>query len=172
MAAPFLDDPLVAKAAIIHNVRDPLASVSSFVLDMHFFADGPNDFAPFRDFALAHMPGVMHLPTEVERACLYWVQWHEMILRKAQGRRYLRFAIESKLTSGLLDFLGVPASAAGNAFHDDRINSWRRRERDLTLADIPDGEVKARFVALAAQLGYAALGPDDLDDGLDTTPSL
>jgi hypothetical protein len=157
MAAPFIDHPLMPDAAVIHVVRNPLAVISSLVLDMHLFCDGEGYFDEFRRFALAHMPDVMHLPTEIERACMYWVQWNEMIVLKSLGRRYLRCRAEEVLSDELRGFLKAPADRVREAFSNSAINSWKTRPADLALADIPRGPVRDRFLCLAALTGYPNL---------------
>ncbi|MGH8460432.1 MAG: hypothetical protein ACRESS_02385 [Stenotrophobium sp.] len=156
MAAPFVDHPSLDDTAIIHLVRNPLAVISSFVTDIHFFGDGLGNFEVFREFVLTYMADVMHLATEIERACMYWIQWNEIIARKAKdtGKPYLVFKVESKLTDELLAFLKVPPSTRSAAFSNDKINSWKQRETDFTLTDIPDGDIKDRLVILSEKLGY------------------
>jgi len=159
MAAPFIDAPCLDGAAVVHVVRNPLAVVSSLVHDMRFFCDETGYFEEFRKFVCSHMPDVMHLPTEIERACMYWIQWNEMIARKAAGKPYLVFKVESKLSDELLEFLKIPASMKNVAYSNDKTNSWKLRQDDLALADIPEGEVKDRLIILAERLGYPCLSP-------------
>lgn len=154
MAVPFLDQPVLAGAAIIHVVRHPLAVLSSLVTDNHFFQDAPNPFQPYVDFIGEHQPAIVAAPTELERACLYLIGWHELILRRTAARPCLRFKVEEMLNNELLDFLGVNPAARAQAHADAQTNSWKRRQDDLQLADLPPGETRDRLAALTARLGY------------------
>ena len=157
MAAPFLDHPCASSAALLHLVRHPLDVIRSYARDVGMFREGAdNPFAPFRDFALAHLPGIAQGRSELERTCLFWIGWNERIARHARDRPYLLHAVEHGVTTELLDFLGLPPHARAAAFADDRINSWRRDGEDdvLLLDDIPRGETRDRLVEVAARLGY------------------
>jgi hypothetical protein len=161
MAAPFMREEMLREAAIVHVLRHPLKVVSSFVQDIHFFNTDVHPESNYRSFVLQWVPEVMRHDNEIERACEYWIQWNEMIERNAAGRRYLRFQVESQVSDALLDFLQVPAGGRESAFRDDRVNTWRQREQDLRLEDIPAGGTRERLVALAERYGYAIQPPEE-----------
>ncbi len=159
MAAPFIDHHCVKNAALIHNVRNPLLVVSSYVKDLRQFSEKPGNFAIFVEFIRLHAPEILEAPSEIERACLFWVKWNQLILDKAKqtGKRYLLARVEDGPSTELLDFLQVSPALRDKAFSNTRINSWKRREADLTLSDIPEGRIKNSFVKMAARLGYPEL---------------
>lgn len=150
MAAPFLDHECLSNSRIIHVVRNPIKVISSTLLDADFFkADGQ---IPYRQLVYKHLPELEQIKDEVERIAAYYVWWNQMVEKKAT-RSYFRFNVEKIHTPELFDFLGVPEPS--NPFNDTKCNSWKKdRGCDLTLADIPAGEIKDQFVTLAREYGY------------------
>ncbi len=158
MAVPYLDHKCLRNVSVVHSVRNPLKVISSLVSDAHVFADDPKHLWVFQEFAELHAP-VLRLLDEVERACYHWTRWHQMILDKCSVKAlpYYLHRLEDGPTAGLLDFLKLPQSRIEGAFSNLSTNTWKLRDADLTLADIPAGHVKKRFIELAAQLGYLDL---------------
>lgn len=150
MAAPFLNHQILKDTKIIHVVRNPLEVISSFVLDFHFFTDH-KDIAHYRKFVYNILPILETPATEIERACLYYTLWNQMI--EKTDRTYLFLNIENQNRQSLYDFLEI-AQIPENIFDDSKINSNKRRTNQLTLKDIPDGEIKNNFIALGNRYGY------------------
>ena len=156
MAAPFIDGELLRNVPVLHVVRQPMQVISSFCKDIGFFRDGDSLFAPYRDFVLAHIGSdVMTLPTEIERTALFWMRWNRMIEDKAADRPYLRVKVEGAPDDALLDFLKVAPAAREQAWADTTTNSWKRRDGDLRIDDLPAGRLRDDVTALAERYGYA-----------------
>ena len=156
MAAPFIGHHCVQDAALIHNVRNPLSVVSSYVCDTPMFSDAPGDFQIHNEFIRQYAPEVLEPNSPVERACLFWVRWNEIILSEAtrSRKRYLLARVEDGASIDLMNFLDADPALREKAYANSKANSWKRRENDLSLKDIPDGVIKRRFVEIAARLGY------------------
>ena len=151
MAAPFLDDEIFKSTKIIHVVRHPLKVISSHIKDINFFEPNPKHDL-WLDFVLIHMPELKNIKTNIEKACYYYANWNGMIESKIASHKNMRHKVEDKCSQTLLDFLGVKESS--NAFTDDTINSWKKRAKDLTLDEIPEGSIKKEFIAAGERYGY------------------
>lgn len=152
MAAPFLDDEILSGSKIIHVVRNPLDVVNSHTQDVHFF-EYPNPHQlPWQQFVLTYLPEIPEIDNLLERACFYYIRWNEMIEDRAAGKPYILHRVEEKLSPDLIEFLNI--TQPESYFDDHRINSWNRREKDFGYSDIPDGEIKSKFLLLAEKYKY------------------
>lgn len=180
LAAPFLAE-LPAGTVVLHQVRDPLATVRSMV-GVRMFQTKPHPLmqaryrlqyyrirfarpitnARFVRFADEHCPGVFDLPDETSRAASYWVRWNRMIA-EAHGRddlTYRRYRVEDlddDLLGQLDRLLGgstTPAEA-GRVRADLGTNTHRARQVDaLALDAIADRATRQTLAALGREYGY------------------
>lgn len=180
LAAPFLAD-LPAGTVVLHQVRDPLATVRSMV-GVRMFQTKPHPLmqaryrlqyyrirfarpitnARFVRFADEHCPGVFDLPDETSRAASYWVRWNRTIA-SAQNRDdliYLRYRVEDlddELLSQLDRLLGGTATAADAAEvrAELGIDTHRARQVDaLALDAVADPVTRRTLTELAREYGY------------------
>lgn len=85
MAAPFLrcQDP---DTIVVHLVRDPLKTIASLIATNHFddWEGGKDQVSgnPVRDFIRLHMLDPYPDGTVIERAAMFWSNWHELIGRQ------------------------------------------------------------------------------------------
>jgi hypothetical protein len=181
LAAPFVSE-LANGTVVLHQVREPLATVRSMV-GVRMFQTKPHALmqvryrlqhyrirfarpitnARFVRFAAEHCPGVFDLPDEASRAASYWVRWNQMIERSASrsGLAYRRFRVEAlddELLHQLDGLLGGTATLADVAAvrRDLGTNTHRARQVDeLSLDAIGDPDTRAALTALGQEYGYA-----------------
>jgi hypothetical protein len=142
---------------VLHVVREPVATINSFV-GIRFFDDAMADkHGAYRQFAEVHAPEVFELSDPVERAVAWWVVWNE------------RCAAVADATVRVEDLSGddlVPLVRAGGAWHSPHqlteaiakvptdVNS--REKAELGWDDLPEGEWLGRLKVLAVGYGYDA----------------
>lgn len=153
MAAPFLDDPCFDNIKIIHVVRHPLQVVSSHHMDINFFDDTNKNLSDYKNFVFNHLPNLKTIDNKLERACYYYIYWNRMIEDKSKNREYLLHKAENECNQKLMDFLQIK-SVPDNIFKNNKINSWKKRQKDITLSDIPEGEIKKEFIETMKRYGY------------------
>ena len=152
MAAPFLDYHLFNNVKIIHVVRSPMKVISSFVKDIGFFEKDCELYKEWRDFVWLHLPELNHINNAIERACYYYVQWNKMIQSKSVGREYIRYKVDGKSLNKLIQFVG--STNCENLFSDKNINSWKKRQDDITFDDIPEGSIKEQVRSISNEYYY------------------
>jgi hypothetical protein len=184
LAAPFLT-ALPAGTVVLHQVRDPLATIRS-MLGVRMFQTKPHPLmqaryrlqyyrvrfarpitnARFVRFADAHCPGLFDLPDEYSRAASYWVRWNRMIeqARHAEHLRYERYRVEDLDDQRLADLdrlLGGDATAERVAEVRGALGTATHRARQvaaLELEDVPDAGTRAALAELRLDYGYAEVG--------------
>lgn len=155
MAAPFLQEELCDGAEIIHVVRNPIQVVNSFCHYLGFFGSNPRTF--FEDFIYRHVLEVLTVDDQIERCVLFYILWNEMVEANSIGKVYNRLKVEDA-PNNLASLLGKE-ELPHNIVPRDTNTFEKRGVRKLGLADIPSGDIKDRFVALADRYGYSkALG--------------
>lgn len=148
MAAPFIDDPLFDATTILHVVRNPVKVINSFCHYLGYFSATRT---VWEDFIYGNFPELLDVPSQVERATLFYILWNEMIETKSANRSYFRFCIEA--TEPVFEFLGFEALA--KRLPTD-INTFEKAGiRKLSLYDIPAGEIRDRLIAVGERYGYS-----------------
>lgn len=150
LAAPFINSKILENTKIIHIVRNPIDVLSSHILDVKFFKEDLND--PYQDFVFAMMPELLSIENEIERGCYYYVNWNKMIEEKAKKKDYMLHKVERGCTRELLNFLNIKQNK--NVDLNKKINSWNKGRKDLSINDIPDGEIKNNFLKVGTKYGY------------------
>jgi len=166
MGAPFVQG-LPEGTVVLHQVREPLAVVRSF-LRMRFFED-PSDYPEYLAVARAVLPE-LGAGAPLERALRYWLGWNRLAERAAQtrGLRYLRYRVEDLD----LELVAELAAELGHAVPPGQIErALARQPRDLNTrgdrtADPRTweelalqgtaAELAPQVRALAEQYGYGA----------------
>jgi hypothetical protein len=150
MSAPYLRSlKRLQGSKIIHLVRDPIRVVFSFIEGFQYFEFNHPNNDPYQTFIYGHIPNLTQDLDQISRACLFYVEWNEMIEKQGPDFFYL---VESE-TELLMDFLGINAT---QYFSDRRVNG-RCKEYGHTYSDIPDGEIKDRFIDMAKRYGYTII---------------
>jgi len=107
MSAPFLGQ---FNSKVIHLVRNPYKVISSFLGLGYFsnpFPSAPGDSAIYEDFIYRNLPAMSEDIPQLDRACLYWILWNELI--ESSGKVSHMQRIEGSF-DGLCDFLGGKGS--------------------------------------------------------------
>jgi hypothetical protein len=184
LAAPFVED-LPAGTVVLHQVRDPLATVRSIV-GVRMFQTKPHPLMQARyrlqyyrirfarpitnprfiRFAATHCPEAFEPEDETSRAATYWVRWNRMIEQAANRANltYRRYRVEDLDDDLLTDFdhlLGGAASPAEVAAVRAKLGTSTHRARQvdaLTMADIRDSSIRSQLSDLAAEFGYDLSG--------------
>ena len=152
MAAPFLEDVCLDNVKVIHIVRNPLEVISSHHLDIRFFQK-TNDLIEYKKFVAKYLPGLSAIENPLELACYYYVHWNKMIEDKTKNKTYFFHRVEDKCSQKLLDFLEIETIPSG-VFTDDKVNSWRKRKKNVQIKDIPNGEIKKELIQTMKRYGY------------------
>lgn len=145
MAVPFLDIQELKSTKIIHIVRNPLAVISSFVIDINFFSPNYNNI--WKTFIMNHMPEIDQENTVIEKACRYYINWNNMIKNSD-----LFLKIEEQPSDKLFDFLEVKNQIC---FTNTKINSKKQKGRkNLNFEEIPEGKTKKEFGDIIQKYKY------------------
>ena len=155
LALPYLDD-LPDGAVIFHQVRDPLEVIRSLVGIRMLTAPSSH-----LDFIAEHAPEVIDQPDEISRCMAYWVVWNRRIARHADGKRpYVGYRLEDLEPAVFSQFAGLLGSVQPPEVVERRLEvvsndyNTRRRYESVTMATLPDGELKDELVDLAEEVGY------------------
>lgn len=184
LAAPFLGQ-LPAGSVVLHQVRDPLATIRSIV-GVRMFQTRPHPLmqaryrlqyyrirvarpitnARFVRFADRHCPGVFDLPDVVSRAASYWVRWNRMI--EAASTRadlvYERYRVEDlddRRLAELDRLVGGDASPADAARVRAGLGTSTHRARQVdavALGDVADPATRQQLEDLALDYGCDLTG--------------
>jgi hypothetical protein len=182
LAAPFVTQ-LPAGTVVLHQVREPLATVRSLV-GMRVFQTRPHPLmelryrlqhyhvrfarpianARFVRFAADHCDGVFDPPDEPSRAATYWIRWNRLIAEAADRddltyRRYRVEDLDDELLTEFDHLLGGSAAPSAVAALRAELGTETHRARridELGLDDIGDPATRRELTALAAEYGYPA----------------
>ena len=148
MAAPYIKHPCLSNCKIIHVVRNPLKVLSSTYIDADFLNEKNKIQFFYRRFVYFHMPELMKIKNDLERTVAYYVWWNQLI----ENACSFRIQVENDIGPKLFDFLEI--DQPDDVFDDNKINTWGKRKKDLTLEEIPDGSIKQEFIKKIEQYGY------------------
>ena len=155
MAVPYLNYEDINKVPIIHAVRNPLAVVSSFVKDLQYFCDKPNNIyneKHWEEWIYANCPEINLTKDPLERACCHWFNWNRRIEEAGKNRLYYFHRVEDKFNDDFFKFIGIEKQPVG--FLNKKVNTMKKRTEDFKVDDIPNGEIKDNFVNLMKKYGY------------------
>ena len=143
MSAPYLHK--IKKPRVIHLIRSPQKVVSSFLCpDFEYFSfpypSTPPQHISYETFIYKKLPQLGQDMPKLDRACLYWIEWNEMI--ESSGRVNYTHRIEDS-TEKLEGFIGSKANYSkisnaskipGPKWSPSEIQSPSIRKRLLDLA--------------------------------------
>lgn len=152
MAAPFLGH---FDAGVIHVVRNPLNVVASLTGDFFRQFAGPEpteyedrpDHHLYEGFIYDALPELGVDMPQLDRACLFYVLWNEMI--EKSGRVALLHRVEDD-TKVVREFFGF---SGRNYYRNTRCNTVPDR-REWSLDELQDGGIRDRLVGMASRYGY------------------
>jgi hypothetical protein len=160
LAAPFLDQ-LPAGTLVLHQVREPIAVVRSF-LRTRFFESRTG----YRALAEVVEPELAH-GTLIERCVKYWVLWNRLSQRaeRIEGLVYRRHRLEDVDAGFLGRVLGELGLHCDSAHVDEVLKEHPRdtntsgskiHDGSLSLSSLPEGRWKDELIELAARYGYCS----------------
>lgn len=107
LAAPFLQ-ALPPNTRILHQVRNPLATIDSLLFTGHLQLDLKAN--PYIDFIKRHTPFPSSLLTPLERAVYFWWYWNRLIEMGSAGKPYHRYQLETLNPEELMCEINQPPS--------------------------------------------------------------
>jgi len=142
LSAPFLDSDLLKNSAIIHIVRDPEKTISSFINVKLFskdniYQDFINEFIHIKDF-----------PVEL-RDVIYFIKWNEFIINKSIGKRYIFHRVEDNIEI-LFNKLGLKLEKP----IDNRFSNKTTNTIKFSLDDINNERIKEMLIDMKKEFGY------------------
>lgn len=150
MATPYLSHPCLSECKVIHVIRNPLLTLGSFAIDVKFFDPQDIHQVPWRNFVLSHMPEILNEKSIIEKTCRYLINWNRKI--EQCKLPMIKIRMEDYPFANLYNFLGI--KQPDKTLENKKINSWKKRKRELTLDDIPSGKTKDEFAMLVRDYGY------------------
>lgn len=152
MSAPFLGDFLNSK--VIHMIRNPIDTIRSFISFEYFSRPHPVHFDKnpehryYEEFIYWAMPELQNDMPQLDRACLYWVGWNEMI--EHSGRvNYVQRLEDSK--EGLSEFLGSKGT------YSKVSNAYRQAKEKWSPTQIQSPTIRRRLKDFAKKHGYLSI---------------
>jgi hypothetical protein len=154
MSAPFLRS---VDTTVIHLVRNPFRVVGSLVggLFRNFSKPFPTDFedAPdhvlYERFMYEHLPELGRDMPQLDRGCLFYLRWNEMI--EASGRVDIFHRVEDP-PDRIRKLLGP----SGWVYSDERCNSFAESSRAWSLSEVDSPEIRAGMRDIIKRYGYEA----------------
>lgn len=152
MAAPFLGH---FDAAVIHVVRNPLNVVASLTggffrqfagIEPTEYEDRP-DHHLYEGFIYDTLPELGREMPQLDRACLFYVLWNEMIERSGKVSLFHRIEDDTGPVRGFFGFSGR------GYYRNTRCNSVPER-REWSPDELQDGGIRDRLLGMAARYGY------------------
>jgi len=146
MATPYLH--YLPNVPLIHIYRNGLKVISSFIGDLDYFKyknwqNNDENSIHWQKQIYNTLPELKNIKTQIERACYYYVKWNELLKNEKNKRPYIRLRIDNiENNHRLLNFLKKKPIK----FNCDNYNSFKKRTKDLTLSDIPEGSIKKEFL--------------------------
>lgn len=110
LSMPFLDEPFLKAATIIHIVRDPLKVIKSFSNKLEYWRD--SNLNQYENFIQRNLPGIEQYSGSLLRCCYFVINWNKRI-ESYSHRKYLRIRLEAD-TDMLLDYLKTPDTLRQN----------------------------------------------------------
>lgn len=143
MAAPFLDQDVLADATVIHVVRNPIRVVNSFCNHIEYFRNNTANNS-YEQFIYNCLPELRKEMPACDRACLFYIRWNQMIKSSIFHR------IEDD-PQKITEALGIN----GPVIRDKTINTMKKKGvKTFFLQDIQSSEIRDEFVALGKSYGY------------------
>jgi len=157
MAVPYLNKFNLQDVPVIHVVRHPLLVISSFVKDLQYFQNikkNPFNKKNWEQWIWFHCKSLSSVINPIERACLYLLEWNERIESLSKNRPYYLHRAEDEFPDEFFKFLNIPVQR-DVIFRNKKINTMRKREKDFLSDDIPEGDIKDRFLSMMDRYDYS-----------------
>lgn len=152
MAAPFLRE---FDTTVIHLVRNPIPVVASLVgaVFRNFSRAEPTDFEDMPDhilyerFIYEHTPELRQDMPQLDRGCLFYLRWNEMI--EGSGRVDIRHRVEDP-PDRIQKLLGC----GDECYSDSSCNSFAHSSRMWSTSQIDSPSIKREMKDIMRRYGY------------------
>jgi hypothetical protein len=146
LAAPFLGWESMQELVVVHLVRNPQDTLNSMARLGGIGNEAPGGL--YYQFAVKHLPQVLHFPTVEEQVAYLYVKWNEMI----EPHATLRWRVEDDVTT-LLDVLAIDWRDK-DLFCDVTYNTRvGYREGDVDMTALPE-DLQLRLRKVSERYGY------------------
>ena len=148
MAAPYLNHEILKETKIIHIVRNPMDVVTSFVKGMNYF----NDYPPENNFYYEkniynNFPEIRDVSKQLDRACLYYVLWNELIEKSSSFFHRIEDSKEE-----ILNYLQINSD---NIFSNTKENTFMKPNiQKFNFNDISHYFIKEKLKRISERYGY------------------
>lgn len=157
MAAPFLDQ---FQTTVIHVIRNPIKVVGSLIggVFRNFSDRLPTDFEDtpehikYESFIYKHLPDLMRDMPQLDRACLFYTRWNEMI--EGSGRVDLTHKIEDT-TEKIRKMFGT----RGECYSDTNCNSFSESSVMWSPSQIQNSSIRREIKDMMKRYGYKSDPP-------------
>lgn len=155
MAAPFLKE---FDSTVVHLVRSPAKVVASLIggVFRNFSNSEPTDFddAPdhirYERFIYDHLPELGSDMPQLDRGCLFYLRWNEMI--ESSGRVDIRHRIEDPP-----ERLGRLFGPTEDCYSDRLCNSFAESSRMWRLSEVQNPVIRREIKDMSRRYGYKDL---------------
>ena len=152
MAAPFLRE---FDATVIHVVRNPIFVVASMIGEFfrNFSQPFPTDFEDqpdhlrYESFIYRHVSELSEDIPQIDRACLFYIRWNEMI--ESSGKVDLFHRIEDPIDKVKKLFL-----FKGDCYSNSHCNSLSSSSKRWRLSQIWDAKIRKEMKDIMKRYGY------------------
>ncbi len=159
LAAPYLGS-LPAGTIVLHQVREPVSVVRSFLRIRFFEGNGP-----FKRFAERHVPALA-VGSPFERSVKYWLFWNQLVASAAQRselvyRRHRLEDLDVRFVEKLCLEFGVPRSRAeiqralAEIPRDVNTSGSKHSDASVRWSNLPRGDWTPDLEEFAGRVGYA-----------------
>lgn len=156
MAAPFLKN---FDAAVVHLVRNPIPVVASLIgkVFRNFSRSSPSEFedAPdhilYETFMYHHLPDLCEEMPQLDRGCLFYLRWNEMI--EGSGRVDIRHRVEDPL-----DRIKKLVGSSECCYSDTSCNSFVDSSKMWSINQIQSPTIRKGMRDIMKRYGYKDRG--------------
>lgn len=143
MSAPFLKE---FDCLVIHLIRNPVQVINSFLtLDYFSNSNNPNNIN-YEKFIYSHLPILEWDMPQLDRACLYWAEWNELIA-KSNKINFIH-KIENPM-----DEVSNFINSKGN-YNKEKCNTLNYKYKKCKLSDVKNENIKKIFLKVAKKYKY------------------
>lgn len=152
MAAPFLRD---FNFDVIHLVRNPIDVVSSFIgKAFNYFADNKPTHNPdlpnnifYENFIWQILPELSEETTQIDRACLYYIRWNQIIENSNKTKIFIRIEDGTQKIKNFFNF-------SGNCYGNNKCNSFKEHSLNWSFSQIKNPKIKKQMIDIAKKYRY------------------
>lgn len=154
MAAPFLKK---IDKEVIHVVRNPFKVIASLTGNFFklFTKEYPVSFESdplhfqYEDFIYKNMPEIANEETQLDRGCLYYIRWNEMIENSGKTTIFHRIEDGNEKIKKFFGFKGAH-------YDNSKCNSTESFSTNWTISQIKNQKIKHQMIDIIKRYKYSA----------------